>query len=147
MIGDSAVVFGSEVPLWLWLLHDLGSTCPFLAYTSTRISSPSLVGLTVHFCRLCRSKDLPVSSVQFSRSVMSDSLRPHGLQQARPPITNSWSLPKLMSIELVMPSSHLILCRPFLLLPSILPLKIFTKGEPQSIDSVFSSKRRNERLV
>ena len=34
-------------------------------------------------------------------------------------ITNSWSLPKLMSIELVMPSSHLILCRPLLHLPSI----------------------------
>ena len=35
-------------------------------------------------------------------------------------ITNSWSLPKLMSIESVMPSNHLILCRP-LLLPSIFP--------------------------
>ena len=36
-------------------------------------------------------------------------------------ITNSWNLLKLMSIELVMPSSHLILCRPFLLPPSIFP--------------------------
>ena len=36
-------------------------------------------------------------------------------------ITNSWSLLKLMSIELVMPSNHLILCRHFLLLPSIFP--------------------------
>ena len=36
-------------------------------------------------------------------------------------ITNSWSLLKLMSIESVMPSNHLILCRPLLLLPSILP--------------------------
>ena len=34
-------------------------------------------------------------------------------------ITNSWSLPKLMSIELVMPSNHLIFCHPLLLLPSI----------------------------
>ena len=34
-------------------------------------------------------------------------------------ISNSWSLPKLMSIELVMPSNHLILCRPLLLSPSI----------------------------
>ena len=40
--------------------------------------------------------------------------------QASLSITNSWSLPKLMSIELVMPSSHLILCRS-LLLPSIFP--------------------------
>ena len=36
-------------------------------------------------------------------------------------ITNSWSLLKLMSIESVMPSNHLILCRPLLLLPSIFP--------------------------
>ena len=39
--------------------------------------------------------------------------------QASLSITNSWSLPKLMSIELVMPSNHLILCCPLLLLPSI----------------------------
>ena len=36
-------------------------------------------------------------------------------------VTNSWSLLKLMSIELVMPSNHLILCRPFLFPPSIIP--------------------------
>ena len=36
-------------------------------------------------------------------------------------ITNSWSPPKPMSIELMMPSNHLILCRPLLLLPSIFP--------------------------
>ena len=36
-------------------------------------------------------------------------------------ITNSWSLPKPMSIESVMPSNHLILCRPLFLLPSIFP--------------------------
>ena len=42
-------------------------------------------------------------------------------RQASLSITNSQSLPKLMSIELVMPSNHLILCRPLLLLPSIFP--------------------------
>ena len=47
----------------------------------------------------------------------------HGLQHARLPlsITKSWSLLKFMSIESVMPSNHLTLCRPFLLLPSIFP--------------------------
>ena len=41
-------------------------------------------------------------------------------------ITNSWSLPKLMSIESVMPSNHLILCHPILLLSSIFPsIKVF----------------------
>ena len=42
-------------------------------------------------------------------------------------ITNSQSLPKLMSIELVMPSNHLILCHPLLLLPSIFPsIRVFS---------------------
>ena len=41
--------------------------------------------------------------------------------QASLPITNSWSLPKCMSIESVMPSKHLILCRLLLLLPSVFP--------------------------
>ena len=61
--------------------------------------------------------------VQFSCSFMSDSLQALGLQHTRLPcpITNSWSLLKLMSIELVMPSNHLILCCPLLLLPSVLP--------------------------
>ena len=42
--------------------------------------------------------------------------------QASLPITNSWSSPKLTSIESVMPSSHLILCRPLLFLPPIPPI-------------------------
>ena len=61
---------------------------------------------------------------QFSCSVVSDSLRPHGPHtacQASLSIINSRSLCKLMSIESVMPSSHLILCRPLLLPPSIFP--------------------------
>ena len=60
---------------------------------------------------------------------MSDSLQPHGLQHARPPlsITNSQSLLKLMSIESVMPSYHLTLCHPLLLSPSIFPsIKVFS---------------------
>ena len=47
--------------------------------------------------------------------------------QASLSITNSKSLLKLMSIELVMPSNHLILCRPLLLLPSIIPsIRVFS---------------------
>jgi len=71
-------------------------------------------------------------SVQFSRSVMSDSLRPHepAACQASLSITNSQSLPKSMSIELVMPSSHLILCRPLLLLPPIPPsIRVFLMSQ------------------
>ena len=47
--------------------------------------------------------------------------------QASLSITNSWSLLKLMSIKLVMPSNHLILCRHLLLLPSIFPsIRVFS---------------------
>ena len=47
--------------------------------------------------------------------------------QASLSITNSWSLLQLMSIESVMPSNHLILCRPFLLFPSIFPsIRVFS---------------------
>ena len=59
-----------------------------------------------------------ISSVQFSHSVVSDSLRLHGLcTQASLFITNSQSL--LMSIESAMPSNHLILCHLLLFLPSV----------------------------
>ena len=47
--------------------------------------------------------------------------------QASLSITNSWSLLKLISIESMMPSNHLILCRPLLLSPSILPsIRVFS---------------------
>ena len=69
------------------------------------------------------------SLVQFRRSVLSNSLPPPGLQHTRSPCPspNSQSLLKLMSIESVMPSNHLILCCPLLLLPSIFPsIRIFS---------------------
>ena len=67
------------------------------------------------------------NSVQFSHSVVSDSLQPHGLQHAYLSITNSQSLHKLMSIELVMSSNPLILCHPLLLPPSIFPsIRVFS---------------------
>ena len=67
-------------------------------------------------------------SVQFSHSVMSDSATPWpAARQASLSITNSWSILKLMSIESVMPSNHLFLCCPFLLLPSIFPsIRVFS---------------------
>ena len=49
-------------------------------------------------------------------------------RQASQSFTNSWSYLKFMSIELVMPSNHLILCRPLLFLPSIFPsIRVFFK--------------------
>ena len=61
-------------------------------------------------------------SVQFSCSVISDSATPWTeARQASLSISNSWHLLKLMSIESVVPSNHLILCHPLLLPPSIFP--------------------------
>ena len=67
-------------------------------------------------------------SVQFSCSVVSNSATPWTAAcQASLTITNSRSLLKLMSIESVMPSNHLILCHPLLLLPSIFPsVRVFS---------------------
>ena len=58
------------------------------------------------------------SSVAQSCLILCD---PMNCSQASLSITNSWSLPKFTSIESVMPSSHLLLCRPFFLLPQSLP--------------------------
>ena len=67
-----------------------------------------------------------ISSVQFSCSVVSNSSRPHESQHARPPCPSP-SSPRLTSIESVMPSSHLIRCRPLLLLPPIPPsIRVFS---------------------
>ena len=62
------------------------------------------------------STSAQVVNVQFSRSVVSDSLQPHGLQHTRPPCPSSTHVHRS-----VMPSNHLILCFPLLLLPSIFP--------------------------
>ena len=73
------------------------------------------------------SRKKPLQAGQFSHSIVSDSATPWtAAHQASPSITNSQSLLKLMSIESVMPSNHLILCRPLLLLPSIFPsIRVF----------------------
>ena len=57
-------------------------------------------------------------------------------------ITNSWSLPKLMPMESVMPSNHLILCRPCLLLPSIFPsiTKLLEENIGRTLDDTNQSK-------
>ena len=65
--------------------------------------------------------------IQFSCSIESDFLQPHAACQVSLSINNFRSLLKLMSIESVMPSNHIILCHPFLLLPSIFPcIRVFS---------------------
>ena len=74
------------------------------------------------------SKDeMCVSSVQLLSHVQLFTTPWTATRQASLSITNSWSLPKLMSIESVMPSNHLTLCNPLLLLPSIFPnIRVFS---------------------
>ena len=94
------------------------------------------------------------SSVQFSCSVVSDSVTPWiTARQASLSMTNSQSLLKLMPIESVMPSSHLILCCPLLLLPPIPPsIRVFSNESalrirwPKYWSFSFSISPSNEHL-
>ena len=100
--------------------------------------------------------DNTTSLVQFSHSVVSDSLQPHEPQHASPPYHQTQSIPKLMSIESVMPSNHLILCCLLLLLPSIFSsIRVFSNESalcirwPKSWSFSFSMSPSNEhpRLI
>ena len=70
-----------------------------------------------------------ITSVQFSSvtQLQPTLCDPMNCSPASLSITNSWSLLKLMSIELVMPSNHLFLCRPLFLPPSMIPrIRVFS---------------------
>ena len=90
---------------------------------------------------------------QLSHSVVSNSVTPWTEAcQASLSITNSHSLLKLMSIELVMPSNRLILCHPLLFLPSVFPtIRVFSNESvlhirwPKYWTSSFSSSPSNEQ--
>ena len=75
---------------------------------------------------ICRNTSLKPQSVQFSCVQLFAT--PWTIAcQASLSITNCWSLPKLLSIESVMPFNHLILCCPLFLLPSIFPsIRVFS---------------------
>ena len=92
-----------------------------------------------------------LSSVQSLRLFVTPWTAAH---QAFLSITNSWSLIKLMSIELVTPSNHLILCHPLLLLPSIFPsIRVFSSESvlrirwPKYWSFTFSLSPSNEYSV
>ena len=96
---------------------------------------------------------LSVSSVQSLSGVQLFVTPWTAACQASLSITNSWSLLKFMSIELVMPSNHLILCHPLLLLPSIFPsIRVFSNESafcirwPKYWSFSFSISPSNERL-
>ena len=86
---------------------------------------PACASSSLAFCMMYSAQ---FSSVQFSCSVVSNSANPWiAGRQASPSITNSRSLLKLMLIESVMPSSHLILCHPLLFLSPVAPsIRVFS---------------------
>ena len=92
-----------------------------------------------------------LSSVQLLSCVQLFAIPRTTARQASLSIANSRSLLKLMSIELVMPSNHLILCRPLLLLPSIFPrISVFSSEStlhirwPKYWSFIFSTSPSNE---
>ena len=103
------------------------SQSPFVSVPHPMIS---LIKTCINFrTSPCNHKaQICVSSVHFSRSVMSDSLQPHESQHARPPCPTP--TPRVHSdsrASSVMPSSHLVLCHPLLLLPPIPPsIRVFS---------------------
>ena len=127
MSFKSAEHVPSSYPLLGALLLLTHWTCSFL-YSS--------------LCPAMTSTEIFISSVHFSRSVMSNSATPWtAARQASLSITNSWSLLKLMSIKSVMPSNHLILCHPLLLLchPLLLLCSVIPSIRVFSNESVLSS--------
>ena len=84
----------------------------------------------IYFCFIDYAKAfdyVQLTSVQWLRCVWLFVTPWTATCQASLSNTNSWSLAKLMSIESVMPSNHLILCHPLLLLPSVFPsIRVFS---------------------
>ena len=102
---------------------------------------PSSKLLPCHISRMLLSF---YKSVQFSRSVVSNSLRPHGLQHARLPCPSPTpgTCSNSMSIKLVMPSNRLILHCPLLLLPPAsgsFPVSQFFASSGQSVGASASA--------
>jgi len=91
-------------------------------FSSFVVSSPFISSVRCITTQHCRD-----SSVQLLSRVQLFVTPWTTARQASLSTTNSWSLPKLMSIESVMPSNHLILCRPLVLLPSSFPsIRVFS---------------------
>ena len=91
-----------------------------LIYSPTLVIWSEFVVAVQSLSRLFAARVTP--SVQFSRSVMSNSLQPHKLQHASFPVLHH--LPKLAQThghQVSMLSNHLVLCRPLLLLSSVFP--------------------------
>ena len=122
---------GSSVHVILWLEYWSGLPSPFpgdFPDPGMELCLLCLMHWQLGSLPLMPPGKLKASLSQFSRSGVYDSVTPWTTaHQASLPIISSFSSPKPMSIESVMPSNYLILCHPLLLLPSIFPsIRVFS---------------------
>ena len=112
------------IPLLLSFFPFPSFLCDLMTFHSVFFDSFSLYHLCIYRFFLCDYYGLVVQSLSRVRLFATPWTAAH---QASLSFTVSWSLLKLMSIESVMPSNHLILCHPLLLLPSIFPsIRVFS---------------------
>ena len=112
-------------PICIWSAPSLSAQrwVKWSLQPGTSLSLGAALGYLLKYS-VCKPIKLPLL-LFFSYLVVFNSLQPHGLQDTKLPCLlwslGIWHLLKLMSIELMMPSNHFILCHPLLLLPSIFP--------------------------
>ena len=118
-------LFQARILEWVAISFYRGSSCP---RDQTGVSCASCIASRFFTAEPLGKPQERISSVRFSRSVVSDSLGPHESQHARPPCPSP--IPGVYSNSCpsrVMQSSHLILCLPLLLLPPIPPgIRVFS---------------------
>ena len=114
--------------LWVMLLWTLVYKYLFEFHLSLPVGIYLRMGLLEHMkVDVLLFEKQPNCFPQFSSVTQSSPTLYDPVDCSMPGITNSRSLPKRMFIELVMPTSHLILCRPLLLQPSIFPsIRVFS---------------------
>ena len=123
----------SILNIFCWLLsmngEDVTLISALLSLPFPRVHSCPLFALSfsLYIYLHTRTYMISVSSVQSFSHVRLFATPWTAAHWASLSVTNSWSPPKPMSIEMVMPSNHLILCHPLLLLPSIFPsIRVFS---------------------
>ena len=117
MVWLCASISGGTGPIRVWR-----TKIPQVMHCCQEIRGWIFLSLTYFAVKKC------FSSVQFSRSVMSNSLQPHEPQHTRPPCPSptAWVYPNTCSLSL-MPFNHLIVCCPLLLLPLTFPsIRVFS---------------------
>ena len=122
-IEKEAYTYVSNIYIYIYIyIHTHTHT-----HTHTHIYIPNPIASI--FATVSDRLGMAHRSIQFSRSILSNSGTPWtAAHQASLSITNSWSLLKLISVELVMPSDF-IFCHPLLFPPSIFPsIRVFASG-------------------